>query len=346
MCEESAITSIVSIVYLILCFAIPLAYLIIYFKIKRRKRKKNPGKAFTIALVIFALLYGFKMIANLSDDKMQCVNCYINNKCHVDEGDDDVDKTTTTTKEKDTTEDTTTTTTTKKTTASTPGTYGKVAEISGSKESVGTSSKGFEIYKINGITYVDGYLIANKSYSLPADYVPSDTYKSAEGATNTCNSCINNTVYKAWQKMQSAAANDGIKIHIGSGYRPYKTQMNIYNNYVARDGKEKADTYSARAGSSEHQTALCFDICGTNLPGSKCISSAFNDTAEAKWIDQNAHKFGFIIRYPKNKMDETGYKYESWHVRYVGTELANKLYNNGDWISMENYFGITSKYSD
>lgn len=346
MCEETLVSTITSYVYLGLCFLIPLAYIVIYFRIKRRKRKKNPTKAFVIAFIIFALLYGVKMIISLSDNKLQCANCYINNKCVINEEDDNMDKTTTTT-EKTTTEETTTTTTTKKTTQATDnGTFGKVAEISGTKETVGTSSKGFEIYKINGITYIDGYLIANKSYFLPEDYVPSDTYKSAVGATNTCNSCINNTVYKAWQKMQKAAANDGISIYIGSGYRPYKTQKNIYNNYVARDGQEKADTYSARAGSSEHQTALCFDICGTNLPGSKCISSAFNDTAEAKWIDKNAAKYGFIIRYPKNKMDETGYKYESWHVRYVGTELANKLYNNGDWITMENYFGITSKYSE
>ena len=60
----------------------------------------------------------------------------------------------------------------------------------------------------------------------------------------------------------------------------------------------------------------------------------------------NAHKYGFIIRYPDGKTDETGYIYESWHLRYVGTDLSYKLYNNGDWLSMEDYFGITSKYSE
>ncbi len=248
----------------------------------------------------------------------------------------------TTTTTKSTTKKTTTssTSTTKKTTTTTKATelkdYAKVKEISGTKVDKGKTSKGFSIYEINGITYVDGYLIANKSYFLPEDYYPLDTYKSAKGKTQTCNDCINNTVWKAWQDMKAAAKADGYKLWIQSGYRSYTVQNSLYTRYVNRDGQAKADTYSARPGSSEHQTALCFDI---NNP-----SSSFDNTKEAKWIDKNAYKYGFIVRYPKGKMDITGYKYESWHVRYVGTELATKLYNNGDWITMEEYFGITSKY--
>ena len=253
---------------------------------------------------------------------------------------------TTTKKSTTTTKKTTTTTkstnsTTKKTTTTTTAqvvnkTYNKVAEIKGTKVDKGKTSKGFSIYEIDGITYVDGYLIANKTYFLPKDYYPLDTYKSAKGKTQTCNDCINNTVWKAWQDMKAAAKADGYKLWIQSGYRAYVVQQSLYNRYVNRDGQAKADTYSARPGSSEHQTALCFDI---NNP-----SSSFDNTKEAKWIDKNAYKYGFIVRYPKGKMDITGYKYESWHVRYVGTELAKKLYNNGDWITMEEYFGITSKY--
>lgn len=254
------------------------------------------------------------------------------------------ESTTTTSTTPSTTKSTTSTSTTKKTTTTTKKaeegvtkTYDKVKEISGTKEDKGSTSKGFSIYEINGITYVDGYLIANKTYFLPEDYYPLDTYKSAKGKTQTCNDCINNTVWKAWQDMKAAAKKDGYSLWIQSGYRSYVVQTSLYNRYVARDGQQKADTYSARPGSSEHQTGLCFDI---NNP-----SSSFNNTKEAKWIDKNAYKYGFIIRYPEGKMDITGYKYESWHVRYVGTELSTKLYNNGDWITMEEYFGITSKYN-
>ena len=103
------------------------------------------------------------------------------------------------------------------------------------------------------------------------------------------------------------------------------------------DGKALADTYSARPGHSEHQSGLAIDI--------NMADSAFDSSPEAKWLNDNAYKYGFILRYPKGKDNITGYMYESWHFRYVGTELANKLYNDGNWITLEEYFGIDSKYS-
>lgn len=188
------------------------------------------------------------------------------------------------------------------------------------------TSKGFTGTVKNGITYIDGYLIANKSYSLPSNYNPG----------------LDQTVKNAAEKMFSAAAVEGITgMYIGSGFRSYSTQNTLYNNYVTRDGKDAADTYSARPGHSEHQTGLAFDIC---VPGYDCISSGFNNTPPANWLANNAHKYGFILRYPQNKTNETGYIYESWHFRYVGEDLASKLYNNGNWITMESYFGITSEY--
>lgn len=102
------------------------------------------------------------------------------------------------------------------------------------------------------------------------------------------------------------------------------------------DGKEAADTYSSRPGHSEHQTGLSFDL--------NTITNSFINTPECKWVNDNCYKFGYIIRFPKNKEKETGYMYEPWHLRYVGTDLAFKLYNNGDWLSLEDYFGITSTY--
>lgn len=188
------------------------------------------------------------------------------------------------------------------------------------------TSKGFNGETKNGLTYINGYLIANKTYTLPSNYNPG----------------LNQSVKNAAEKMFSAAAIEGITgIYIASGFRSYSTQNTLYNNYVARDGKAAADTYSARPGHSEHQTGLAFDVC---VPGYDCISSGFNNTPPANWLANNAHKYGFILRYPQNKTNETGYIYESWHFRYVGEELASKLYNNGNWITLESYFGITSEY--
>lgn len=192
-----------------------------------------------------------------------------------------------------------------------------------------TTSKGFKGVIKDGITYIDGYLIVNKTYSLPSSYGTS----------------LTSTTKNAFNKMQAAAKLDGINIYIASGFRSYRTQNRLYNNYVARDGKAKADTYSARPGHSEHQSGLAFDICSHDLDGQDaCINSNFDNTDQAKWLAQNAYKYGFILRYPKGRTNETGYKYESWHFRYVGTDLSTKLYNNGDWLTMENYFGITSEY--
>ena len=189
-----------------------------------------------------------------------------------------------------------------------------------------TTSKGFSGKVVNGVTYIDGVLIANKTYSLPASY--------GSGLTSTTQSAFN--------KMKSDASGQGFDLYIGSGYRSYSDQKYIYNNYVKRDGQAQADTYSARAGHSEHQSGLAFDVCERET--SACISSGFDNTAPAKWINENCYKYGLILRYPKGKDSITGYMYESWHFRYVGVELATKLYNNGDWITLEEYYGIDSKY--
>ena len=101
-----------------------------------------------------------------------------------------------------------------------------------------------------------------------------------------------------------------------------------------RDGQSEADTYSARPGHSEHQTGLALDI--------NYADSWFDNTAEARWIAENCADYGFILRYPKGKEDKTGYMYESWHVRYVGKELARKVTDSG--LCLEEYLGIDSYY--
>lgn len=178
-----------------------------------------------------------------------------------------------------------------------------------------------KIEKKDGITYVNGILVVNKTYGLPKDYDPG---KLTDEALN------------AYEQMRKAASEDDITLWIASGYRSYETQKNLYNDYVKEDGKEKADTYSARPGYSEHQTGLAMDL--------NIVDSSFEGTPEAKWIEKNCYKYGFIIRYPKGKENITGYKYEPWHIRYLGKENAKKVYDSG--LTLEEYLQIDSKYKN
>ena len=190
------------------------------------------------------------------------------------------------------------------------------------KEEVVEESKPTEVVEKDGITYIDGIMIVNKTYSLPSSYNPGG---------------LTNEFMDAFYEMQSAAALDNINLFIASGYRSYDYQVELYNAYVERDGKEAADTYSARPGYSEHQTGLAADI--------NAADSSFEDTAEAIWLDKNCYKYGFVVRFPKGKENYTGYTYEPWHLRYVGKKIAKKIHEAGG-ISLEEYYGLTSIYKD
>ena len=172
----------------------------------------------------------------------------------------------------------------------------------------------------DGITYVQGIMIANKTYPLPANYNPG----------------LQKVAQDAFNEMQAAAAKEGLSLTICSGFRSYSTQKALYDKYVARDGQAAADRYSARPGHSEHQTGLAMDI--------NKASSSFNGSKEAKWLAANCAKYGFIIRYPEGKESITGYMYESWHVRYLGKELAQKVTESG--LTLEEYLNITSVYAN
>jgi len=185
-----------------------------------------------------------------------------------------------------------------------------------------TTSKGFHGETRNGVTYIDGVLIANKTYALPKSYAPG-------GLTGETS--------KAFNTMKSAAAQEGISIWVASGFRSYDLQNRLWTNRKNKNGIAFADAGTARPGHSEHQTGLAMDI--------NMVDDAFENTAAGQWLFKNAYKYGFILRYPRGKTGETGYKYESWHYRYVGVDLATKLYNGGNWITLENYFGITSQYN-
>ncbi len=179
---------------------------------------------------------------------------------------------------------------------------------------------------VEGVTFVDGVMIVNKSYSLPVDYIPQSS--NDYGLDDMC--------YSAYLDMKSAASEDGISLYISSAYRSYERQSSLYSNYVANRGQEAADTFSARAGHSEHQSGLAIDL--------NEVSDAFIGTPEAIWLAEHAHEYGFIIRYPEGKTDITGYKYEPWHVRYLGIETATYIYENE--LTLEEYLDVDSVYAE
>lgn len=173
---------------------------------------------------------------------------------------------------------------------------------------------------VDGVTYVDGVLIVNKTYSLPESYGWGEDQEALQ----------------AFYQMQQDAAADNKWIEIISGYRSYATQSYTYQSFIDDRGQYEADRVSARPGHSEHQTGLAFDINSTAF--------AFTYTPEAQWLAENCTKYGFIIRYPEGKEDITGYQYESWHIRYLGVEKAKEISESG--LTVEEYYGITSEYSD
>ena len=199
------------------------------------------------------------------------------------------------------------------------------------------TSKGYEITNVDDAYYVDGYLIVNKTYSIANTWLPSNPQNEITSATQICKDCLDKEAWEAWSRMKADATSLGLNIYIASAYRSYSYQSGLYNGYISKYGNKEADTFSARPGHSEHHTALAFDL--------NSVTTAFAATSEGKWVNNNAYLYGFIIRYPENKNHETGYMYEPWHLRFVGLKLAKDLYNNGDWLSMEYYFGITSEYS-
>ena len=186
---------------------------------------------------------------------------------------------------------------------------------------VGTTRNGHTIQNIEGLTYIDGVLIANKTYNMPEDYDPGDLLP---------------VVNAAFVQMKEAAKEEGINLEIISGYRSYDVQNQLYFYYVGRSGGiEVADGFSARPGYSEHQTGMAMDL-------NSCLTS-FGETKAGIWLRENCADYGFILRYPEGKEEITGYIYEPWHFRYVGLELAKEITDSG--LCLEEFFGIDSEYS-
>lgn len=163
-------------------------------------------------------------------------------------------------------------------------------------------------------------VIVNKYHKLANNFVPSDLENIDPKYNRGSNNKMRHEAKIAFEQMCEAALNDGIKIYSGSAYRSYNYQLNLYNRYVASNGFNNAETFSARAGYSEHQTGLATDVMNAKLD---FISE--NDK-EYEWLVNNSYKYGYILRYPKDKEKITGYMYEEWHFRYLGIDVATKLY--------------------
>jgi len=166
----------------------------------------------------------------------------------------------------------------------------------------------------------DRLVLCNKYYQLPANFVPSNLvevpakYHKNDGRTYL----LNETALNAFYEMAEAAKTDGIELRIFSAYRSFSFQELVYQNYVETDGIKAADRYSSRPGHSEHQAGLAVDL---NL-----ISQSFENQPEFFWLRDNSYKFGYILRYTKGHEHETGYTFEPWHYRFVGKDIALKIF--------------------
>ena len=172
-------------------------------------------------------------------------------------------------------------------------------------------------------------ILVNKYTYLPTNYIPNNL----EEMNIKYSSSTRMLVYEAkesFERMCQAANDTNLKIRAISAYRSYEYQEQLYNNYISKDPQDLVDTYSARPGYSEHQTGLVVDI--DNI---KTDYENFESTEEFKWMQDNAHLYGFILRYPKQKEDITGYQYESWHYRYVGKDVATFIKNNN--LTLDEY---------
>jgi D-alanyl-D-alanine carboxypeptidase len=184
-------------------------------------------------------------------------------------------------------------------------------------------------------------VLVNKHFVLPKDYEPKDlVYPEVPFIFTEISEkrMMRQEAARALEQLVAGANTDGIFLAGVSAYRSYAAQKAIFKYFVKTDGEAKARTYSAFPGSSEHETGLAIDISG--LDGKCAAVDCFAGTKEAKWLDRHAAEYGFIIRYPNQKESITGYQYEPWHIRYVGTKVSKEIASTG--IILEEYYNALS----
>lgn len=172
---------------------------------------------------------------------------------------------------------------------------------------------------LHSVTYVPSDLV---SVPVPHVYAPKLRKKASAAVV---------TMFAAYAKQT------GKSMQSQSAYRSYSAQKSVYNGFVSRIGKKKADLTSARPGYSEHQSGLSIDISAR--PAKCTLAACFADTSQGKWLAKNAWKYGFVLRYPKGKTSVTGYEFEPWHYRYVNKGLAAEMHRTGT-RTLEEFFGL------
>ncbi|MFD2044265.1 D-alanyl-D-alanine carboxypeptidase family protein [Ornithinibacillus salinisoli] len=184
--------------------------------------------------------------------------------------------------------------------------------------------------------------LINKKHALPADYEPEDLvvpdvrFPFPEDLPKKQ---MRKIAAKALEQMFAAADQKGLDLFAQSGFRSYERQEGLFASYVSAHGEEEANTFSARPGESEHQSGLAMDV--TSPDADYQLTTAFGETEEGIWLQENAADFGFIIRYPLGKEEITEYQYEPWHLRYVGVRAAKEIMEQE--ITLEEYLGELKK---
>ncbi|MCI8446453.1 MAG: M15 family metallopeptidase [Bacilli bacterium] len=173
-------------------------------------------------------------------------------------------------------------------------------------------------------------VLVNKNYQLNNNYVPNDLEIISTSYAYE-NKSLRKEAKEAFEQLSEDAKNLGYKIVATSAYRDYDYQKKLFEEYTNEKGEAYALECSAKPGHSEHQTGLAVDVAGSNDDYDE-----FESSIEFPWLKENAHLYGFILRYPKGKEHITGFKYEPWHYRYVGMEVATIIYNEN--LTLEEYY--------
>ncbi|MEK3886117.1 D-alanyl-D-alanine carboxypeptidase family protein [Bacillus sp. FSL K6-3431] len=204
-----------------------------------------------------------------------------------------------------------------------------------------------EIQQVNNILEIKNpsnpFALVNKEFFLPGNYEPDDLVRPkvsfSFGDEDIEKSYLRKEAAAALEKMFLAAKKEDVHLFAVSGYRSYSRQKTILDAEIAKVGEEQALQVVANPGSSEHQSGLAMDI--SSQDANFLLSEEFGETLDGKWLKNNAHRFGYILRYPKEKEEITGYQYEPWHFRYVGEKIANWVFEN-DW-TLEEFFQVVEK---
>jgi zinc D-Ala-D-Ala carboxypeptidase len=173
-------------------------------------------------------------------------------------------------------------------------------------------------------------MLVNKYHVLDANYSP-ENLVTASSSYAYANNSLNSDAYEAFKELADAAKLEGYTILILDSYRSYEAQDTLWKSRKETYGIRKADQYAARAGSSEHETGYAIDVADFHD-----TNDDFGATDSFKWMIKNSYKYGFILRYPEGKENITGYSYEAWHYRFLGKDLAEKVYKSG--LTYDEYY--------